>query len=94
MLPLLLIFLFGIIDVGRFMWEYNRGGKGDPDGRPLCRRDRSGCRPACRPTASRSATAIPQGTAVPIANFDSATCDEHRLQLHCTGGGLRSVDWL
>ena len=26
-LPLLLLFLFGIIDAGRFMWEYNRAEK-------------------------------------------------------------------
>ena len=26
-LPLLLLFLFGIIDAGRFMWEYNQAEK-------------------------------------------------------------------
>ncbi len=26
-LPLLLLFLFGIIDAGRFMWEYNKAEK-------------------------------------------------------------------
>lgn len=34
-LPLLLLFLFGIIDAGRFMWEYNRAEKATQAGARL-----------------------------------------------------------
>ena len=34
-LPLLLIFLLGIIDVGHMMWTWNRAGKSNANGRAL-----------------------------------------------------------
>jgi Flp pilus assembly protein TadG len=73
-LPLLLIFLFGIIDGGRFLWEFNRAEKAtqmgvryavvtDPPLSGLTSYD-----------FATSADAISAGNAVPTANFTSASC--------------------
>ena len=73
-LPLLLIFLFGMIDVGRFMWEFNEAEKAT----------QMGVRYAVvtEPVASGLSNysfavseGIPQGSPVPTASFTSATCN-------------------
>jgi Flp pilus assembly protein TadG len=77
-LPLLLIFLFGILDVGRFMWEYNEAEKATQMGARFA----VVAYPVLGGSSSSSllnysfATndGITAGTAVPVANFDSAAC--------------------
>jgi Flp pilus assembly protein TadG len=73
-LPLLLIFLFGIVDGGRFLWEFNRAEKATQMGvRYAVVTD-----PVMSGFAgydfATSADAIPAGNAVPVANFASANC--------------------
>jgi Flp pilus assembly protein TadG len=73
-LPLLLIFLFGIIDGGRFLWEFNRAEKATQMGvRYAVVTD-----PVLSGLSSydfaTSSDAIPQGSAIPTANFTSAVC--------------------
>lgn len=90
-LPLLLILLFGIIDGGRFMWEYNEAEKAT----------QMGVRYAVvtDPVASglydysfSISDGIVQGNAVPTANFDNATCDDTTCS--CAGGDIcGSITW-
>jgi len=84
-LPLLLLLLFGVIDAGRFLWEFNEAEKAT----------QMGVRYAVvtNPVASGLSTysfsisdGITQGNAVPIANFDNATCDNTTCS--CTGGNI------
>ena len=74
-LPLLLIFLFGIIDAGRFMWEYNRAEKATQMGARFA--------VVADPAATGLSTysfslngGITQGTAVPTSSFDYAVCTD------------------
>jgi Flp pilus assembly protein TadG len=74
-LPLLLLFIFGIIDAGRFMWEYNRAEKATQMGvryavvtSPV---------PSGLSTYSFSISdGVAQGSPVPTANFDYAVCND------------------
>lgn len=84
-LPLLLILLFGIIDAGRFMWEYNRAEKATQMGARFA--VATDLVPSGLSTYSFSIDdGIPQGSAVPIANFEVATCDDSACS--CTGGNV------
>jgi Flp pilus assembly protein TadG len=77
-LPLLLIFLFGILDVGRFMWEYNEAEKATQMGA----RYAVVTNPVLGGTTSSGLLnysfavndGITAGTAVPVADFDTAAC--------------------
>jgi Flp pilus assembly protein TadG len=73
-LPLLLVLLFGIIDAGRFMWEYNEAEKATQMGaRYAVVTDMV---PAGLASYSFAITdKITQGTTVPTANFDYVTCN-------------------
>ena len=86
-LPLLLIFLFGIIDAGRFMWVYNEAEKATQMGvRYAVVTD-----PVPSGLSSYSfsiSDGIAQGTAVPTANFTSATCSSGSCS--CVGGSFCS----
>jgi len=72
-LPLLLLLLFGIVDSGRFMWEYNQAEKATQMGvRYAVVTD-----PVLNGLYTYSFSisgGIPQGTAVPTTSFDTATC--------------------
>jgi hypothetical protein len=73
-LPLLLLLLLGIIDAGRFLWEYNRAEKATQMGVRFA--VVTNMVPAGLATHSFSVSdGIPQGTPVPIANFNYATCN-------------------
>ncbi|MCL6741409.1 pilus assembly protein [Sphingomonas sp. RB56-2] len=84
-LPLLLLFLFGIIDVGRYMWTLNR----------LEKATQMGVRYAVvsDPVANVINTdfvggyGLPGGNVVPNATFGSATCDSTG---NCTVTGAAS----
>ena len=84
-LPLLLIFLLGIIDAGRYMWEHNRAEKATQMGaRYAVVTDMV---PSGLETYSFALSdGILAGNAVPIANFDRAVCNNSTCT--CTGGGV------
>ena len=87
-LPLLLIFLFGIIDVGRFMWAYNEAEKATQMGV----RYAVVTNPVPSGLSSYSfsiSDGIAQGSAVPTANFTSATCNNSSCS--CVGGSFCSA---
>lgn len=88
-LPLLMLFLFGIIDAGRFMWQYNKAEKATQMGvRYAVVTD-----PVLNGLSTYSFSisgGIPQGNAVPTTSFDTATCTSSA----CTcapGGGFCSA---
>lgn len=87
-LPLLLIMLFGVIDGGRFLWEFNRAEKAT----------QMGVRYAVVTTPVLTGLdtsysfaidgGITQGNAIPTANFDSATCDDSTCTCDSTTGNF------
>lgn len=87
LLPLLLLFIFGIIDSGRFLWEYNRAEKATQMGvRYAVVTD-----PILGGLNTYSFAingGIPQGTAVPVANFTSATCSNTACACVATSGNF------
>ena len=88
-LPLLLIFLFGIIDVGRFLWQFNQAEKATQMGaRYAVVTD-----PVLNGLYSYSfavSGGVAQGTAVPTTSFDSATCNNATCSC-APGGGFCST---
>lgn len=84
-LPLLLLLLFGVIDAGRFLWEFNEAEKATQMGvRYAVVTDPV---PSGLSTYSFSISdGILQGSAVPTANFDSATCDNSSCSCTPSGG--------
>ncbi len=83
-LPLLLLLLFGVIDAGRFMWEYNEAEKATQMGvRYAVVTD-----PVLNGLYNYSFSisgGITQGSAVPTTSFDTATCDDSTCS--CSPGG-------
>lgn len=84
-LPLLLLFLFGIIDVGRYMWTLNRAEKATQMGARYA--------VVSDPVANVintdfvGAYSVPGGDAVPLATFGSAVCTDSG---NCTVTGSAS----
>ncbi len=84
-LPLLLLLLFGIIDAGRFMWEYNQAEKATQMGvRYAVVTD-----PVLNGLYNYSFSVsggITQGSAVPTTSFDTATCTNGACTCNPGGG--------
>jgi Flp pilus assembly protein TadG len=88
-LPLALLFLFGIIDVGRFMWDYNRAEKAT----------QMGARYAVATDVVSSGLssysfavdcAIPQGTVVNSTQFASSVCTSSQCTVTASCSGIPS----
>lgn len=73
-LPLLLIFLFGIIDGGRFLWEFNKAEKATQMGVRYAVVTNPVLSGVATYDFTTSSDAIQAGNSVPTANFTSATC--------------------
>ena len=89
-LPLLLIFLLGMIDAGRFMWESNRAEKATQMGA------RYAVVTEMVPNGLEGysfalSDGILAGDPVPIANFDRAVCNTTTCT--CTGSACGSVGY-
>jgi len=85
-LPLLLLFLFGIIDVGRYMWALNTAEKATQMGARYA--------VVSDPVAKAINTdfvnmGVPGGDPVPTTVFDSATCTSSG---NCTVSGTGGID--
>lgn len=89
-LPLLLLLLLGIIDAGRFMWEYNRAEKATQMGVryavvtnlvPAALTDYSFA------VDEADADKVAAGDSVPIENFESASCNLIACD-PCVGGDI------
>jgi Flp pilus assembly protein TadG len=80
-LPLLLLFIFGMIDAGRFMWEFNRAEKATQMGvRYAAVADMVPATLATQNFALNNG--IPGGDPVPTSAFSSTLCDTTT----CTNG--------
>ena len=82
--PLLILFLFGIIDVGRLMWTWNQAEKATQQGvRFAAVTDMipSGLRDYSFAVSG----GIPQGDVVPVSSFPGVTCDS--TSCLCASGG-------
>jgi hypothetical protein len=91
-LPLLLLLIFGVIDAGRFMWVSNQAEKATQVGARFA----AVTDMAVGGLANHSFSindGIPQGNAVPTANFSQVTCTSSDCA-NCTGSvcGLLSLD--
>jgi len=88
-LPLLLLFIFGLIDAGRFMWAYNQAEKATQMGvRYAVATDLV---PAGLANYSFVVSGgVTAGTAVPSANFGSATCNNTSCSCTSTTGNFCS----
>ena len=88
-LPILLLFLFGIIDGGRFLWEFNRAEKATQMGvRYAVVTD-----PVLSGLSGYSFSTNPNdlisaGSAVPTANFTSAACTSSSCTCTSSTGGF------
>lgn len=84
-LPLLLIFLLGLVDSGRFIWEYNRAEKATQMGA------RYAVVTEMVPSGLEDYSfalndGILAGSPVPTSNFSQAVCDTSSCT--CTGGSV------
>jgi hypothetical protein len=82
--PLLIFLLLGVIDVGRFMWEYNRAEKATQMGVRLAVVTDPVLNGLYTYSFSISG-GIAQGSAVPSTSFDNATCTN--ASCTCAPGG-------
>jgi len=90
-LPVLLAFLLGIIDAGRFMWEYNEAEKATQMGARYA--------VVTAPVASGLSTysfsisgGIAQGAVVPTSSFDYAVCNDSDCS-DCTGSFCSNIGY-
>jgi hypothetical protein len=80
-LPLLLLFIFGMIDVGRLMWTWNRAEKATQMGARFA--IVTDMVPATLATQNFAlSNGIPGGSPVPTSAFSTTTCDN----AGCTNG--------
>lgn len=85
-LPLMLLFLFGIIDVGRFAWQINEVGKAVQVG--ARRAVVTDLIPNSLSTYSYAISGgVPQGTVVPPAKFPGITCTGTSAAVTCSWKG-------
>lgn len=86
-LPLLLLFLFGIIDGGRLLWEFNRAEKATMFGaRYAAVTDMVAAGFSDFSFATDDGDPVIAGTPVPVTNFDRVTCDQDSCD--CVGGDV------
>lgn len=82
-LPLMVVLFFGIIDGGRYMWEVNRAEKATQAGARAAAVTRM--IPAGLIGYSFSVSSgVPQGTAVPLADFPGVRCTSNGTTAACT----------
>lgn len=83
-LPLLLLLIFGIIDAGRFMWEYNRAEKATQMGVRFAAVTDPVIGSGFSDYSFSINDGVAQGSPVPTSDFDNATCIDGSCT--CVGG--------
>ena len=81
------MFLFGIIDTGRFMYEYNQAEKATQMGARFAVSTDLVLTGLSTYSFSNDG-GVPQGSVVPVANFTSATCNSATCTCVATTGGF------
>ena len=91
-LPLLILLLFGVIDAGRFLWEFNQAEKATQMGvryavvtDPVPSAMEG---PANGGYSFAISDGITQGNSVPTANFDNASCNNSTCSCAPNGSGF------
>lgn len=95
-LPLALLFLFGIIDVGRFMWEYNQAEKATQMGARFA--VVTEFIPSTLATTSFVSGTVTQGDPIPTTSFGGSRCMSGSCNTAPTnecpaGAGAAGTDW-
>ena len=95
-LPLALMFLFGIIDVGRLMWEYNQAEKATQMGARFAVVTKF--IPSTLATTSFVSATVAQGAPVPTSSFSgtrckSGSCSTTPTNACPTGAGAAGTNW-
>lgn len=83
-LPLILIFLLGIIDVGRFAWEVNRAEKATQTGARWAAATDIIASGLAGYSFATGVDLIPSGTAVPESAFPGISCSSNGTTATCT----------
>lgn len=84
-LPMLVLFLLGILDAGRFMWDYNQAEKATQMGVRYAVATEM-VPPGLETYSFAISDSILAGNPVPTANFTQAVCNTSTCT--CTGGGV------
>ena len=87
-LPLLIIFLLGIIDAGRFLWEYNEAEKATQTGVRYAVVTAPILNGLDNSYSFATDAGIPQGNPIPTANFSSATCNNASCSCSASTGSF------
>ena len=85
-LPLLLLLIFGVIDGGRFLWEFNRAEKATQMGVRYAVVTAPVLGSGFSDYSFSINDGVPQGSSVPTADFDNANCSSGSCS--CVGGGV------
>ena len=85
-LPLLPLLLFGVIDGGRFLWEFNRAEKATQMGVRYAAVTDLVLGSGFYDYSFSINDGIPQGSTVPTDNFDNASCQDGSCT--CVGGNV------
>ncbi|MCM3417813.1 TadE/TadG family type IV pilus assembly protein [Sphingopyxis alaskensis] len=83
-LPLILIFLLGIIDVGRFAWEVNRAEKATQTGARWAAATNMIANGLAGYSFATGVDRIPAGTPVPASAFPGISCASNGTTATCT----------
>lgn len=92
-LPLLLLFLLGILDVGRLMWEYNRAEKATQMGARYAVVTEMVLGDTFENYSFALSGGILAGDPVPAASFTSASCNTTTCTCTPGGGGCSAVTY-
>ena len=90
-LPLLLLLIFGVIDAGRFVWEYNRAEKATQMGARYAAVTDPVLGSGFYNYSFSVNDNVPQGSAVPTSAFNTVTCTSSNNCGDCTGGAVCGV---
>src|SRR5688572_18038525 len=91
-LPLLLLFLLGIVDAGRFMWEYNQAEKATQMGvRYAVVTDM--VPQGLEDYSFALSDGILAGNSVPASNFEQATCNTTACTCTPSGGACSAAGY-
>ncbi len=91
-LPLLLLFLLGIVDAGRFMWEYNQAEKATQMGvRYAVVTDM--VPQGLEDYSFALSDGVLAGNSVPTANFEQATCNTSACTCTPSGGACSAAGY-
>lgn len=85
-LPMLLLFIFGIIDAGRYMWQINRMEKAAQMGVRMAVVTDPVSSAINASYVGQCATPLNQGDTIPASCFSTITCSKSGANATCTSG--------